>query len=77
MKQSDIEAGLLEIFSAVLGHSVKSDVKRAEEPGWDSLKHMQIIFAVEEKFGVQFTEAEIPQLDSINSFVSHLERHAA
>lgn len=77
MKQPDIEAGLLEIFTTVLAQPVTIHLKRAEAAGWDSLKHMQIIFAVEEKFGVQFTEAEIPGLDSIASFVQHLERHAA
>jgi acyl carrier protein len=39
---------------------------------------MQIVFAVEEKFGIQFTEAEIPRLDSYQQFAEHLRsRHAA
>jgi acyl carrier protein len=38
---------------------------------------MQIVFAVEDKFGVQFTEEEIPRLDSLISFVEPLENSYA
>jgi acyl carrier protein len=78
MNRTDVERDLLEVFSAVLGHPVDTTLTRINEPGWDSLKHMQIIFAVEEKFGVQFTEEEIPGLDSFGKFAGQLERrHAA
>jgi hypothetical protein len=44
---------------------------------WDSLKHMQLAFAIEEEFCGQFTEEENPKLDSIASFAAHLSsRHA-
>jgi acyl carrier protein len=33
--------------------------------------------AVEDKFGVQFTEEEIPRLDSLVSFAEHLENSYA
>jgi acyl carrier protein len=29
---------------------------------WDSLKHMNLIIALEEEFGVQFTDEEIVQM---------------
>jgi acyl carrier protein len=78
MNRTAIEPGLVEVFSTVLGHPVDTTLARINEPGWDSLKHMQIVFAVEEKFGVQFTEGEIPGLDSFGKFAEQLEqRHAA
>jgi acyl carrier protein len=42
-----------------------------------SLKHIQVVFAVEDKFGVQFTEEETPRLDSLTSFAEHLENSYA
>jgi acyl carrier protein len=60
-----------------LGRKVESSVARASESEWDSLKHMQIAFAVEDKFGVQFTEEEIPRLDSLVGFAEHLENSYA
>ena len=78
MNQAEIESTLLEIFAVVLGHPVTPALKRAGETSWDSLKHIQLIFAVEEKFAVQFSEAEIPRMDSFEKFLEHLRRgHAA
>lgn len=77
MNQNETEEALKEVLAAVLGHEVMAQLTRADEPSWDSLKHMQIVFAVEERFGVQFTEQEIPRLDSLSSFVQHLRAHYA
>jgi hypothetical protein len=38
---------------------------------------MQIVYAVEDKFGVQFTEEEIPRLDTLIGFAKHLENSYA
>jgi acyl carrier protein len=38
---------------------------------------MKIVFAVEDKFGVQFTEEEIPRLDTLIGFAKHLENSYA
>jgi acyl carrier protein len=38
---------------------------------------MQIVFAVEDKFGVQFTEEEIPRLDMLIGSAKHLENSYA
>ena len=77
MNSNETERGLQEVFSVVLGHPVGPDVARVNEPAWDSLKHMQLVFAVEEKFGVQFPEEAIPQLNSLASFAEHLRPHHA
>ena len=77
MNPSEIESQLIEVIGTVLGHSVNGGVSRANDPGWDSLKHIQIVFAVEERFGVQFSEEEIPALDSLDKFQMRLTQHAA
>ena len=74
MNQADTESDLLELFRMVLGHPVTAAVARENEARWDSLKHMQLVFSVEEKFQVQFTEEEIPALDSFSKFLEHLRR---
>jgi len=68
MTKSEIETRLLEIFALVLGRTVPADVARSDEPDWDSLKHMQLVFAVEEEFHVQFAEDQIPRLNSLSMF---------
>ena len=36
---------------------------RASEPGWDSLKHVEIVFLMEDHFRVRFREQELRNLD--------------
>ncbi len=50
---------------------------RDNDTAWDSLRHMQIVFGIEEKFDLQFTEDEIFQLDSISKFTHFLEQREA
>lgn len=33
--------------------------------GWDSLKHIEIMFAVEERFALEFSESQLADLDSL------------
>ena len=77
MSRGEIEQGLIEICSAVLEHPVTADLARGDDAGWDSLRHMQIIFGVEEKFGLQFAEDEIFRLDSVARLVDFLEQRGA
>ncbi|MBI4964439.1 MAG: acyl carrier protein [Desulfomonile tiedjei] len=41
--------------------------KTVEE--WDSLKHMDIVFALEEEFGIQFLDDEIAEMVSYGEIV--------
>ena len=81
MTSAEIEARLLDVLATMLDvprQTIRHDVSRTTLDAWDSLKHMQIVFAVEEKFCIRFTEAEIPRLDSYQQFAEHLRsRHAA
>jgi acyl carrier protein len=74
MSRGEIEQGLIEICSAVLEHPVTAELARSNDASWDSLRHMQIVFAVEEKFDLQFTEDQIFRLDSIDKLAGLLEQ---
>ena len=39
---------------------------------WDSLRHMNIILAVEEKFNFEFTEEQIDKLVNVRSFIEFI-----
>jgi len=36
---------------------------RATEPGWDSLKHVELVFLIEDHFSMRFAEQEIAALE--------------
>jgi acyl carrier protein len=65
MNQSSLQSELCLLLSSLLGKTVGAETSRASEPAWDSLKHMEIIFAVESKWGVAFSEEEMASISSI------------
>ena len=46
---------------------------RESEPGWDSLKHVELVFLLEDYFNVRFTEADMAELNDASSIVRALE----
>ena len=45
-------------------NSINNDASTSNTEGWDSLKHMNLIIALEEEFNIEFTDEEI--IDSMN-----------
>lgn len=51
---------------------------RDELQGWDSLSHIEVVFMVEEEWGVRFSEPEIAALRSLDDLVEAVRaKHAA
>lgn len=50
------------------------DLRRQALPEWDSLKHVEIVFALEDAYNMQFDESEFAALDSVDAIVALLER---
>ena len=44
--------------------SIADDTPFAATEGWDSLKHVQLVVAVESRFGIELTAGEIERLTS-------------
>jgi acyl carrier protein len=44
---------------------------------WDSLRHVELIFSIEDEFGVRFEEAELPNLTSLDALVKAVARLTA
>lgn len=40
----------------------------AEVPGWDSLSHVNVVLAVEKRFGVRFKNVEVLRLKNVGDF---------
>lgn len=48
-------------------------IEQAHEPEWDSLKHAQLVVALERTFGVRFNGREIVQMNSIAAIIKVLQ----
>lgn len=77
MDRQLIETLVLKVLAAVLKCPVNSESARDNTPQWDSLKQIEILFAVEDELGLQFSEQELAEMNSVNRIVEvALSRHA-
>jgi acyl carrier protein len=68
---SKLRAIVANVF-AVAVDQIDASTDTKSEPRWDSLRHMNLIFALEEAYGVRFTDDEIPLLTSVRAIESAL-----
>jgi len=45
----------------------------ADLPNWDSLRHINLMFSVEETFGVQFTGNQFAEFGNVGELIEFLE----
>jgi acyl carrier protein len=68
---------VLDALRVVLKTEVNADISVHNTPQWDSLRHIEVIFAVEDATGVQFDEAELSELNSVARLVAAIEAKRA
>ena len=73
----DINRTVRDIMSQTLNRPIGNDeqLARTQAPEWDSLKHVQIMFSLEDAFEMRFDESELRSLDSIDAIIKAIERH--
>lgn len=62
---SSIEEKVREVIASVFGldpAEIGEDASHKTVAAWDSLRHMNLILALEEEFGLQFDDQEIVDL---------------
>lgn len=72
---SDIERRICTVMAKVLQiapQDISPNVSRENLAAWDSLKHMNLMLALEDEFGIEFSDKEIVGLDTLQLLVSAL-----
>lgn len=54
--------------------SIDASTSPKTQPKWDSLRHMNLMFALEDAYGVRFDDEEIPRLTSVPDIEAALAR---
>jgi acyl carrier protein len=77
MTRADVEATVRGVLETALSRPIASgeDVRREQEPGWDSVKHIEVLFMIEEELGIAFAPDEIAALDSLPAIVERAAAH--
>jgi len=54
--------------------ALRDDTRAADVDGWDSVAHINLMFAIEHEFGVQFVGNQLAEFDSIGQLKSFLDQ---
>ena len=75
----DIDREVRRVLEAVFGRAIRDGepLSARTEPAWDSLRHVEVLLAIEGALDVRFDEDEMPQLDSVDKLVGSVKRHRA
>ena len=78
-KPLDLPSEVRRLLGLVLRRQIgdSENPSRDTEPGWDSLKHVEIVFLMEDHFQVRFEGAEISSLKDAGELVRLLEARLA
>ena len=73
-----METKLKNIMAKVLGvpvSEIKEDSSAFTIPSWDSLKHIDLILALQKEFGIRFGDEEIPTLVNYQMILNTLKAY--
>lgn len=73
MQRHEIEERVLDVLYAALKCAVPHDARRSQVAAWDSLKHIELVFALEDELELRFEEDELATLDSVQAIVAAIE----
>lgn len=75
----DIESRVKEIVAEICEvdvNEIKSDTTIGDYPQWDSVGHLSILSAVEEKFCVNFEANEIVEIENVRDIVNIIKNNS-
>lgn len=79
MTRDTVALAVRGVLELALGRRIEPDeeVPQMKEPGWDSVKHIEILFLLEEELGITFAADEIAALDGMRAIVEYAAAHLA
>lgn len=71
----EIETKVKEVLSKTLGirkENITPDKRLIEDLGMDSFASIELIFELEDKIGIEVTEADVPSLKAVKDIISYI-----
>ena len=66
---SDVSTRILNIIANITDQALDPGADHLGEPPWDSLKKIDIIFAIEDEFNIQFSSSDMEQMTNIKAII--------
>jgi len=80
MTEAEIYQGLGEVFREVFGDAappLRAELSAEDVPGWDSVKMVNIILAVEQHFSVRLRSREVDKLRNVGDLATLVQSKQA
>ena len=80
MTEAEIYSQLTTIFRNLFDDDaivLTADTTAADIEDWDSFNHINLIVAVEQKFGIKFKTAELEEMHNVGHLVAMIEKKLA
>ncbi|WP_150303628.1 acyl carrier protein [Pseudomonas saliphila] len=77
MTEAEILSALHPIFQDVFDDDdivIDADTTAEDVEGWDSLAHVNLVVAAEQRFGVKFRTAELESMRNVGHFVALINK---
>jgi acyl carrier protein len=74
---TDIEQRLTSIFRTTFGDEaivLRPEMTADDIAAWDSVSHIQLVFAVEDEFGIRLSMKDLEGLVDVGSLLATIER---
>lgn len=69
MSRSEIESVVLRVLNSILKFEIDNKCSREYFNQWDSLKHIEIIFSIEDELNIHFPEEMLSELNDVQLIV--------
>ena len=69
-----VESEVLVLLGTVLGVELNPNSTRESVAAWDSLKHVELVFLLEDEFGIEFVHDDFEELNSVIAIVDLVKR---
>jgi acyl carrier protein len=77
MSPSQIKSRLTAVFRSIFNDDaieISEAMTAADIPQWDSLTHINLVFATEKEFSVRFTTREVRSLKTVGDLTKMIEQ---
>lgn len=79
MNREEIYERLNEVFQDVFGDddiTVNDETTAADIDGWDSLRHITLLAAIEDEFDIEFSMGQTVKMKNVGEMVDFIEEEA-
>jgi acyl carrier protein len=71
----EVQLGVIEVLREVFAQPdlvVEASTTAGDVEGWDSLAHLSVLFSLESRFGVQFTDSEMGSIQDVGELTDSI-----